>query len=178
MRALRRGRRGDVDTGDHFARCQDRFDIRGSSGNNVKFLNSDSAFSARAGELDACVEGEQGDPHVAGVAGDAVVAGAEDRQHPVLAVDRRTAGARDALVAGETSVAEVAAACTLQQVAAHRGHVADLRRGGGQQRLRQHRPASHHVAVLGHVGHAGQWFQVQPIGVGVNGRGGQALKID
>ena len=42
-----------------------------------------------------------------------------------------------ALVAGETGIAEIAAARALQQVAADGAHVAHLRRGRCQQRLRQ-----------------------------------------
>ena len=72
--------------------------------------------------------------HVGGVGRDAVVAGAEDGVHAMVAVDCCTACAGRALVAAisarrpSVGVAEVCAAHALQQVAARGGHVAQLRR--------------------------------------------------
>ncbi len=58
----------------------------------------------------------------------------------LIALDGGAAGAGDALVAGgEGGVHEVVAAGALQEVAAGGGHVAQLRGGSGEQRLREQR---------------------------------------
>ena len=66
-----------------------------------------------------------------------------------------------ALVAGEAGVAEIAAAGALQQVAAHRAHVAHLRRGRQQQGLADDGEAFAHDRMRGDVAHAGHRFQAQ-----------------
>ncbi len=73
--------------------------------------------------------------HVRRMRRDALVAGAEDGVPAVEAVQGRAAAAGIALVARRRRVAEVAAPHPLAQVAAHRGHVPQLRRGAQQQRL-------------------------------------------
>ena len=77
------------------------------------------------------------------------LARAEDRVHAVEAADRRAARARLAFVAGRRDVVEVGAARALQEVAADRRHVAQLLRGAGQQRARQHRIALLDQRVIG-----------------------------
>src|SRR5258707_15774282 len=62
----------------------------------------------------------------------------EDRVDPVDAVDGGAAAAGFALVAGRRAVIKIEAARPLQQVAAGRGHIAQLLRGAGQDRTRQY----------------------------------------
>src|SRR5579859_3936923 len=94
--------------------------------------------------------------------GDAVIAGAEDGVAPVHAVQRGTAGARVALVARRGRVPEVAAPDPLAQVAAHRGHVPQLRRRAKHERLRDHREPLDHPGLTGHITHPGQRPDPQP----------------
>ena len=106
----------------------------------MEIAEGDAALAARAGGQHARFERSQGNTHVGRVRGDAVFARAEDRVHAVDAVDRRAAAARRALVARCARIVEVQAARSLQQVAAGRGHVAQLRRrsrenGAGEQRI-------------------------------------------
>lgn len=65
----------------------------------------------------------------------AVFAGAENRMVAVQPAACGAAAARLALVAWRGGVVEILAAGTLQQVAAGAGHVAQLRRGAGEDRL-------------------------------------------
>ena len=66
---------------------------------------------------------------------------AEDRVHAVEAGDGGAAAAGLALIAGRRDVVKIIAARALQKIAAGRRHVAQLRRGAGQDRARQHRIA-------------------------------------
>jgi hypothetical protein len=86
------------------------------------------------------------------VGGDAVFARAEDRVHAVDAVDRRAAAARRAFVARRARVVEVQAARSLQQVAAGRGHVAQLRRSAGEDGAGEQRIARLGLRVPGEIG--------------------------
>ena len=79
------------------------------------------------------------------------LAPAEDRIHAVEAVESAAAGARLALVAGGRRVVEIEATRPLQQVAAGRGHVAELRRGAGEDGARQQRIARPDPLVIGEV---------------------------
>ena len=93
-------------------------------------------------DLDDGLERRQRHAHVGRVGGDAVLAGAEDRVDAVDAADApgsRVPGL--ALVAGRGGVVEVVAARALQQVAAVGRHVAQLRRGAGQDRPGEQRVA-------------------------------------
>ena len=129
-------------------------------------------------QLHRGVQDDQRDGQVGGMAGDAVIARPEDREHAVLALDRGAAGAGSPLVAGETGVAEIAASCALQQVPADCAHVADLRRGGGEQRLRDHRPACDDGRMRGHVAHARHRAEAQRVVRRGDLGEGQRLEID
>ena len=77
------------------------------------------------------------------------------------AADGAAAAARLALVAGLVGVVEVGAARALQQVAGGGGLVAQLARGAGQQRARQHAVVAPHALVGGQVGVAHQRADAQ-----------------
>ena len=80
--------------------------------------------------MDHGVECRERNAHVGRMRGDAGVGGAEDRVHAVEAVDaRRSPAPRLPLVAARGAVVEVVAPRPLHQVAADRGHVADLAGG-------------------------------------------------
>jgi hypothetical protein len=74
---------------------------------------------------------------------------------------RRAAAARLALVAGLVGVVEVRAAGALQQVAGGGRLVAQLARGTGQQRARQHAVVAPHASFGGQVGVAHQRADAQ-----------------
>src|SRR5689334_7346845 len=81
-------------------------------------------------------------------------AGAQNRIHSVQALDRRTARARCALVAGCSDIAKIEAASPLQQIAADARHVTYLRRRAREQRLRDGRKTLSDARVMGHFRHA------------------------
>src|SRR5262245_9037596 len=62
-------------------------------------------------------------------------AGTKNGEHPIGARDRRTTSAGRTLVAGHGGVAEVHAACPLDQVAGGCGHVAQLCRSSSKDCL-------------------------------------------
>jgi len=121
-----------------------------------------SPDALRPDQVDLRIQRHQRHRPVAGILRDAA---AVDAQHGVVAVDavqRRAARARDALVAGgPTRVAEVRAPRPLQDVAAQRRHVAELRAGGKLQALRDGRVAGQHARVRSHRGHAGKGAHTQ-----------------
>ena len=83
-------------------------------------------------------------------------------------LDRVAALARLPLVAARAvAVVEVGAAGALEQVAADRRHVADLRRRAGDDRARQHRVSRAYRGVLGHRGVARGRADEQAAAVGL-----------
>ena len=80
----------------------------------------------------------------------------------VEAVQRGAAGARIALVAiAIADVAEIAAARPLQDIAAERRHVAQLRAGGKLERVRDHRIIALDFGICCDVGHPRQRAEPQ-----------------
>src|SRR5262249_4115814 len=67
----------------------------------------------------------------------------------VVAVQRRAAGARVALVAGRRAVAKVRATRPLEEGPADGGHGAQLPRGAGQERLGEERISARYRAAVG-----------------------------
>ena len=83
---------------------------------------------------------------------DAVVARSQDGVQPGQATDGRTTAARLTLVARHARIVEVIATRALQQVASVGRHVADLRRGTGQNGGAEQRVARLHQWVIGGIG--------------------------
>ena len=104
------------------------------------------------------VEGDQRDGEIAGIHGDAGVAGAEHGMAAGDAADRRAAAAGRALVAGGEvrGIAEIGAARALHQIAADGRHVADLRRSRLPQRFRDGGEAALDVGMVGDMAHLRQ----------------------
>src|SRR6185312_13162649 len=87
-----------------------------------------AAVSGFAGNLNRCVERDQGLSEVARIGCDALIGGSEHRMAAIKAFQGSTAGSGIALVAGVvTDVAEIAAPRPLQDIPAERRHVAQLR---------------------------------------------------
>ena len=122
----------------------------------VEVLDRDAALALRPFNLDGGFERGEGDVLVGGVGGDAIFAGAENREHAVVAVDGRTAGAGVALVAWVDSVAEVDAAGPLEEIAASSRHIAELRRSAGEQSLREDWVVALNRRVVGDIGVTGE----------------------
>ena len=110
------------------------------------------ALAGRPGDVDLGVQRRQRHAHVGRMGGDAGFAGAEDRVHPIEPGEGGATAARLALIARRRGVVEVIAARALQEIAAGRGHVAQLRRGAGKDRARQQRIARGDRGVIGEVG--------------------------
>ena len=108
----------------------------------MKVGGRDLPLAVRTVKRDDGIERGERDGQIGRMRSDARLRAAEDGVHAVLAIDRRAAAAGIALVARrERQLAEVRAARALHQVAADRRHVAQLRRGAGEQRLRDDREA-------------------------------------
>src|SRR5437868_11643263 len=129
---------GQGDVRDQLARTNDRLPMRCVTREQMKFSNRNGAFAVRSPNVNARVEGDERDRHVRWMRRDAFVAHTEDGVDAVVAVHRRAARARLALVARIHRVAEVVAARALHQVAAGGRHVSQLRGGAGEDRLRKH----------------------------------------
>ena len=108
------------------------------------------------------LESRERHAHVGWMHGDAGLAPADDRIHAVKSVDRAAAGTRLALIAGGVRVVEIEAAGPLQEIAAGRGHVAELRRRAGKNRARQHRIALRDAFVISEVAVGDQRADAQP----------------
>ena len=132
----RPARQGDV--GDQLARTNHRLPVRCITREQMKFSDRNHALAVRSPDVNARVEGDERDRHVRWMRRDAAVAHTEDGVDAVVAVHRRAAGARSALVARVHRVAEVVAARALQQVATRGRHVSQLRRSACEDRLRKH----------------------------------------
>src|SRR4051812_21198775 len=89
--------------------------------------------------FDGGVERDQRLCEVTRIRGDTMIAGAEQGVLSIDAPDRRTAGARTALVARPGDLAKVFTTRSLQHVPAQTCHVPDLAAGGQHQRLRYER---------------------------------------
>jgi hypothetical protein len=137
--------RRQLDRRDDLARLQVGVALRRFARQTMEVAERDGAFAAGSAHVDGRVERRERDAHVGRMRGDAVRTRAEDSVLPVHAMDRRTAAAGRAFVARRRGVVEIPAARPLQQVAAGRGHVAQLLRSARQDRARQQR-----VAALDH----------------------------
>ena len=149
---LTTGRRRRQDHGgDQFAGLQAGFDFRRLTGQPVKHQHGEcSRLPGRHQGLDVGTKRRQRHRHVRGVGGNAVVGRAKDRRIAVQPLQRTAPGSGRAFVAGFAGVVEIGAAGSLQQVAAHAGLVAQLRRTTGHNRLREHRIAGADLRVRGH----------------------------
>ena len=149
-------RRGYLDRDDQLAVLQRMLTLRRVTGKQEELVDRDGPFTARPARVHDRIQGDQRDCDIRGMSGDALVAGAEDGVPAVEAIQGRAAAAGIALIARRRRIAEIAAPHPLAQVAAHRGHVPQLRRGSQQQRLRDDREPLHHAGRLGDVAHPRQ----------------------
>ncbi len=140
-----------LDRSDDLVGAQIAVEVRCVAGQAMEIGEGDAAFATRAGREHARVESGKRNTHVGGMRRDAVFAGAEDRVHAVDAVDRRAAAAWLAFVARRARVVEVEAARSLQQVAAGRRHVAQLRRSAGEDGAGEQRIARLDLRVPGKI---------------------------
>src|SRR5438876_1605090 len=111
----------------------------------------DYPLAAGPGRKDARLERSKRNAHVGWMRGNAVLACAEDRVHAVDATDRSATAPGRTFVAGRARIVEIEAARSLQQVAAGRCHVAQLRRGAGEDGARKQRIACLDLRVPGEV---------------------------
>jgi hypothetical protein len=138
VRVQGKGRRRQFDGDDHLARLQHRLQLRRVARQTVKFTDWHHPLASARGNADARVQRRQGDVHVRRIDGDAGGAVAENRVHAVESFARAAARSGHALVAHvESDIGEITAAGALHQVAAHAGHIAQLRRCAREQRLAQ-----------------------------------------
>jgi hypothetical protein len=139
------------DRGDELVGAQVAVDLRRVAGQAVEVGEGDAALARRAARQHARIKRGQRNAHVGRMRGDAMFAGAEDRVHAVDAADRRAAAARLALVASRARVVEIEAARSLQQVAAGRGHIAQLLRRSGEDGAGEQRIAGLDLRVPGEI---------------------------
>ncbi len=142
-------------------------------------FKGDHADARRPGELHAGVQRSQGLAEVARIGGDAVLGNAQHRMQAVETADGLAPRAGPTLVAGPPCrIAEIGAAGALQDVAAERGHVADLGARRQRQGLGDHRIILDHGRVIGGFGHAYQGAQVQPVRPGGDLSVGRRQAVD
>ena len=111
------------------------------------------AFAVGAEQVDHGAECGECNAHVRRVSGDAGGGCAEDGVVSVETIDGVAALAGRALVtAGAIIIVEIGAAGALEDVAADGGHVADLRRGAGEDGAGENGIAGAHGVVLGEGG--------------------------
>src|SRR5216683_2019748 len=122
---------------------------------------NDSGEALAVDRLDLGIERPHRDRHIRWMRRDAVLAGAQDRVNAVEAGKRRAAGARTTLVAGFCDVVEIIAAGSLEQIAAGRGLVAQLRAGTSQQRTAEDAITLPHAPVGGEIAIANQRSNAQ-----------------
>ena len=118
----------------------------------MKIGKRNAALSGKTGDMHHGLERGQRHAHVGGMRRDAGLAGAEDRVHAIEPLNGRAAAARLALIAGRRGVVEIQASRPLQQVAAGRRHVAQLRGGAGENRARKQRIALLDKRMPGEIG--------------------------
>ena len=127
--------------------------VRGVAWQEEKIVDGNGTLPFRSFSMHDGIESDEGDREVGGMGGDALLAGTQDRVAPVDALQRGAAAARLAFVARGVRVPEVTTADPLQEVAPHRGHVAQLRRGAQDKGLSDHREALCHSGRLGNIAH-------------------------
>jgi hypothetical protein len=128
--------------------------------------------------VENCVQREQRHRQVGRVRGNAVLDGAEDRMHAMLAIPCRAPGSWFSLIAGAAGIAEVSAAGPLKQVPTNRGHITQLRRGAREKRLRDHRIRGRNRRVSRHVAHARERTNLEPMRHCLDAPMGKAVDID
>ena len=117
--------------------------------------------------------------HVGGMDGNAFFADPEDGVHAGKAADGCAAAARLALVAGGGRVVEIGTAGPLQQVAAGRRGVAQLRRGAGEDGARKQGKARLDPGIVGDGGIARERADAQAaIGKRLDLLQGKGIDID
>ena len=135
----------------HIAWLEHGLPMRCRARHQVKLRDWHRARTLRALHLHRRFKRRQRHVLVRGIGRNTLLAGAQDRQHPVMPVDRRATGTRLALVARMRRIAKIHATRPLQEVAACRRHVAQLRRGPRQIRLRKHRVVAQHNRMVRHI---------------------------
>src|SRR5215470_3943162 len=105
-------------------------------------------WAHRTLNVNGCVQRRQGYAHIGWICGDAVLTRAQNGKRAIVAGDSRAAATGLALVARHSGVAEVDAACSLQEVSADGRHVADLRRSALQDGLRQNGIVLLHLVMI------------------------------
>lgn len=128
-------RRWQLDGGDQFVDGQAVVALGRVRRQAMEVGESDPPLASAAAHQYLSLQRRQRHAQVGWMYRHAVFAGAEDRMVAVQPAARGASAARLALVAWRAGVVEILAAGTLQQVAACAGHVAQLRRGAGEDRL-------------------------------------------
>ena len=146
---------------DEFASLQHRLLIRRVAGLLVQFGEGDLALAIGAGKPDGRIEGDQRLREITGIDGDAMRAASQNGMLAIDAVDRRTAGPRNALVAGKAYITKIGASGALKDIAGNRRHIADLRAGGKLHRLRQYGVFAANDLMIGDLRHGGEAAKAQ-----------------
>ena len=116
--------------------------IRMIAGQSMEFGQRQNAHPFNALHMDPGIERGQRHAHVGGMRGNAERRRAEDGVHAIESLGRVAALTRISFVAARPLVIiKIGTSRALQDVAAHRCHVAYLRRCAGQDRTRQDRIA-------------------------------------
>ena len=146
-------RRRQFDTGDQLARLQHGLHLRGGVRQDMKVRERHRSLAIGPAEMDHGIEHGERDAHVGRMRGDALIRRAQDGMMAIEPFACVAARARLPLVAARSiDIVEIQAAGPLEDVAADRRHVADLRGGTGEQRTREHRVAAAYERMGGKGG--------------------------
>ena len=167
-----------LDRDDQLAGVQLVLEVGRGARQPIEALDRQAPLSVRAAQDHDAIERHQCDREIRGVGGDAMVAGAKDGVATIDAVDGGAARSGIALVASCIEAAEIGAAHALQEVAADRGHVAQLRRGALDQGFDDQRLRLPRGGIGGHVRHPRQRAEHELVPIEPDVAQGEAVDVD
>ncbi len=157
MRGPRLRSCGHVDSDDQVTAVEHRVSLGRSARQTVKLHERNRPLSRGPAHDHLRVERSEGDREIGGVCGDARVGPTEDGVVAVEPVHCRAAGAGLPLIARQgVLIAKIGAARALHDIAANRGHIAELTRCCQEKGFGDDREPIPDLAISRHIAHAGE----------------------
>src|SRR4029453_5886319 len=156
-----------LDRNNDLIMCEIGVELGRIPGEAMKIGEGNYAFALRTGHMDRGLQYGECHAHIRRMHGDAGLAPAEHRIHAVEAVDRAAACAGLALIARHARVIKVEAASALEEVAAGRRHVAQLRRSSSEDGARKQRIVFLDPLVIGKMAVGHKRADAQTAGIGL-----------
>src|SRR6266404_3752987 len=161
MRSSRKRHCRKIESNNQFVGREICVPLRRDSGQAMKIGNRYLTVALRSSNTDDRVEDSERNAHVAGMRGNALFALAENCMNTIVAFECAAAAAGFAFVAcWKRWVIKIIAARALQDIAAHRCHIAQLRARSGKQRFTQNGITCFYQFMFRNVGIA--WQRADP----------------